>query len=150
MRALLQRVLQANVSVDGEIIGQIGPGLLVLLGTTWGDAEADLQYILEKTLNLRIFSDEHGKMNLSLLDTGGQLLVVSQFTLLAQTRKGRRPSFVKALAPEQANALYEQFIARAAAAGVAVASGRFGAHMAVSLTNDGPVTILLDSRDANS
>jgi D-tyrosyl-tRNA(Tyr) deacylase len=150
MRALLQRVLQANVSVGGEIIGQIGPGLLVLLGTTWGDAEADLQYILEKTLNLRIFSDEHGKMNLSLLDTGGQLLVVSQFTLLAQTRKGRRPSFVKALAPEQANALYEQFIARAAAAGVAVASGRFGAHMAVSLTNDGPVTILLDSRDANS
>lgn len=150
MRALLQRVLQANVSVDGEIIGQIGPGLLVLLGTTWGDAEADLQYILDKTLNLRIFSDEQDKMNLSLLDTGGQLLVVSQFTLLAQTRKGRRPSFVKALAPEQANALYEQFIARAGAAGVTVASGRFGAHMAVSLINDGPVTIMLDSRDDKS
>lgn len=150
MRAVLQRVTHASVKVDGELTGQIEAGLLVLLGAADGDEQADLDYILEKTLNLRIFPDEQGKMNLSLLDTGGQLLVVSQFTLLAQTRKGRRPSFVKALAPDRAEAMYLSFIARARAAGVTVGVGRFGAHMDVSLLNSGPVTIILDSRDANS
>jgi D-tyrosyl-tRNA(Tyr) deacylase len=150
MRAVLQRVTHASVKVDGELTGQIEAGLLVLLGAADGDEQADLDYILEKTLNLRIFPDEQGKMNLSLLDTGGQLLVVSQFTLLAQTRKGRRPSFVKALAPDRAEAMYLSFIARARAAGVTVGAGRFGAHMDVSLLNSGPVTIILDSRDANS
>lgn len=150
MRAVLQRVSQASVTVDEAMIGQIGPGLMVLLGAAEGDTQADLDYLLDKALNLRIFPDEQGKMNLSVVDTGGAMLVVSQFTLLAQTRKGRRPSFVKALAPDQAEALYEQFIARVRAAGLQVATGRFGAHMDVALVNSGPVTIILDSRDANS
>lgn len=150
MRAVLQRVSQASVTVDEAVIGEIGAGLMVLLGAAEGDTQADLDYILDKTLNLRIFADEQGKMNLSVIDTGGAMLVVSQFTLLAQTRKGRRPSFIKALAPDQAEALYEQFIARVRAAGLEVAAGRFGAHMDVALVNSGPVTIILDSRDANS
>jgi D-aminoacyl-tRNA deacylase len=150
MRAVLQRVSQASVTVDEAVIGEIGAGLMVLLGAAEGDTQADLDYILDKTLNLRIFADEQGKMNLSVIDTGGAMLVVSQFTLLAQTRKGRRPSFIKALAPDQAEALYEQFIARVRAAGLQVATGRFGAHMDVALVNSGPVTIILDSRDANS
>lgn len=150
MRAVLQRVSQASVTVDEVVIGEVGAGLMVLLGAAEGDTQADLDYILDKTLNLRIFADEQGKMNLSVIDTGGAMLVVSQFTLLAQTRKGRRPSFIKALAPDQAEALYEQFIARVRAAGLQVATGRFGAHMDVALVNSGPVTIILDSRDANS
>lgn len=145
MRAVLQRVHEARVTVDDEMIGAIGPGLLVFLGAGTEDTDADLTYILNKTLNLRIFPDAQGKMNLSLLDTGGQLLVVSQFTLYGDARKGRRPGFTRAMAPVAACAMYEDFIARARAQGVEVQTGQFGADMDVSLINHGPVTMLLDS-----
>ena len=145
MRVVLQRVKRAAVTVDGELVGAIGPGLLVLLGVKSGDTETDLEFLVNKTLGLRIFADEAGKMNLSLLDTGGELLVVSQFTLYADARKGRRPSFTDAAAPEIAEALYDKFCAAARAQGVAVATGRFAAMMDVELVNDGPVTILIDS-----
>ncbi len=145
MRAVLQRVHEARVTVDDEMIGAIGPGLLLFLGAGAEDTDADLTYILNKTLNLRIFPDAQGKMNLSLLDTGGQLLVVSQFTLYGDARKGRRPGFTRALEPVAACAMYEDFIARARAQGVEVQTGRFGADMDVSLINHGPVTMLLDS-----
>ena len=119
--------------------------MLVLLGAGEGDTSQDLDYLLEKAINLRIFSDDAGKMNLSLLDSGGELLVVSQFTLYGDTRKGRRPSFVKAMEPVQAEAMYESFVAKARAKGLTVATGRFGAHMEVTLVNDGPVTLMLES-----
>jgi D-tyrosyl-tRNA(Tyr) deacylase len=147
MRAVLQRVSSAQVSVDGEVVGQIGRGLLVLLGAAQGDEDADLDYIFEKTIQLRIFSDEEGKMNLSLVDVGGALLVVSQFTLLAQTRRGRRPSLTQAMAPEPARAMYERFIERARQAGIPTEGGQFGATMQVSLVNEGPVTIILESHE---
>ena len=149
MRAVIQRVATASVTVDEEVTGQIGRGLMVLLGAGEGDVEKDLDYILDKTINLRIFPDEDGKMNLSLLDNEGELLVVSQFTLYGDARKGRRPSFVKAMKPDIAEEMYERFIDRARARGVSkVATGRFGAMMDVRLLNEGPVTILLDSTKA--
>lgn len=148
MRAILQRVAHASVVVEGETVGRIGTGLLVLLGAGQGDTEADLNYVFDKTVNLRIFSDEQGKMNLSVLDTGGQLLVVSQFTLYGDIRKGRRPSFVGALEPQAASQMVDAFVAKARAAGIDVHTGRFGANMEVSLLNQGPVTIWIDSKDA--
>lgn len=145
MRVVLQRVSRAKVSVDGEITGEIGKGILVLLGVSREDSEKEAVYLLEKTLNLRIFEDENDKMNLSLLDVQGELLVVSQFTLYGDARKGRRPSFIDAAAPERANELYEFFVAEARKQIEKVATGRFQAMMDVELVNDGPVTILLDS-----
>lgn len=145
MRAILQRVLNASVHIDEECVGEIGPGLLVLLGAAHGDEAKDLAYILNKTVNMRIFQDDDGKMNHSLLDTGGQMLVVSQFTLYGDARKGRRPSFMGAMHPDLAEPMVEDFITQARALGVDVQTGRFGADMQVSLINDGPVTILLES-----
>lgn len=145
MRAVLQRVTGAKVEVDGAVVGQIGAGLLVLLGVAKPDCEKDAGLLADKVLNLRIFSDDGGKMNLSLLDTGGAVLVVSQFTLYGDCRKGRRPGFDAAAPAEQARALYECFVAAVRAQGVRVETGVFQAHMAVSLTNDGPVTLLLES-----
>ena len=145
MRSVIQKVSRAAVSVDGEIIGEIGGGILILLGVAAEDSEAEALYILEKTLNLRIFEDADEKMNLSLLDVGGELLIVSQFTLYGDARKGRRPSFIRAAAPDKANALYEFFVAEACKQLTKVETGRFQAMMKVELVNDGPVTILLDS-----
>lgn len=147
MRAVIQRVRRAGVSVNGETIGQIGAGFLVLLGVSPEDTEAECDFLLEKTLGLRVFEDEAGKMNRSLIDCGGELLVVSQFTLYADCRRGRRPSFTGAARPETAVPLYERFLAGAARAGVHTEHGEFGADMLVSLENDGPVTILLDTDD---
>ena len=146
MRAVIQRVERASVSVEGEIRGQIGAGFLVLIGVEEGDGDADFRYIAEKVPNLRVFEDEQGKMNRSLLDVGGELLAVSQFTLLGDARGGRRPSFITAARPETADPLYERLVADWRARGIRVETGVFGAHMKVSLVNDGPVTILLDSR----
>ena len=146
MRAVIQRVQRASVTVDGEIIGQIAHGLMVLLGVEQDDAEADAQQLADKTVQLRIFDDVEGKMNLSLLEVRGEVLVVSQFTLLGDCRKGRRPSFIQAAAPELAERLYETYVAAVGVQGVRVATGRFRAMMQVELVNDGPVTILLDSR----
>ncbi len=147
MRAVVQRVNQAKVTVGDQIKGEIGPGLLVLLGAGAGDTEVDLGYIVDKLVNLRIFADPAGKMNLSVLDVKGGVLVVSQFTLYGDARQGRRPSFIGALEPTTAKGLYERSLVAIHAAGVEqVAAGEFGADMAVSLVNDGPVTILLDSR----
>jgi D-aminoacyl-tRNA deacylase len=147
MRAVVQRVTQAKVTVADRITGEIGPGLLVLLGAGAGDTEVDLGYIVDKLVNLRIFADPAGKMNLSVLDTKGGVLVVSQFTLYGDARQGRRPSFIGALEPVAARGLYERSLVAIRATGVEqVAAGEFGADMAVSLVNDGPVTILLDSR----
>jgi D-tyrosyl-tRNA(Tyr) deacylase len=145
MRAVIQRVSRAQVRVEGEIVGEIGKGLLVLLGVGKGDTEAQADSLLEKIINLRIFEDDGGKMNLSLLDVGGELMVISQFTLYADCRKGRRPSFTDAGSPEEAKALYEYFISQARSRGLIVASGIFQALMEVELVNFGPVTILLDS-----
>lgn len=146
MRAVVQRVTEARVVVDGETIGAIGPGLLVLLGCEQGDTDDDLNYIVAKTVAMRIFSDDDGKMNLSVLDRGAQVLLVSQFTLFGDMRKGRRPSFTQAMEPGAARAMYERAIQRFIDEGVRVATGQFAADMKVSLVNDGPVTILLDSR----
>lgn len=146
MRAVVQRVARAIVRVDGQAVGQIGPGLVVLLGVAVGDAEKDAELLAEKAVNLRVFPDDAGQMNRSLLDVRGGLLVVSQFTLLGDARKGRRPSFIDAAPPEEANRLYERFVARARDSGLVVASGVFRAAMDVELVNQGPVTILLDSR----
>lgn len=146
MRALIQRVTDASVTVDGNITGRIGHGLLVLLGVEQHDSESDLSYVLKKTLNLRIFNDDAGKMNLSVQDIGGQILVVSQFTLLGDCRKGNRPGFTNAAPPEQANAMYEEFVNRARVQGVDVQTGIFAADMKVRLLNDGPVTLMIDSR----
>lgn len=146
MRAVIQRVEQASVSVEGEIRGQIGAGFLVLIGVEEGDGDADFKYIADKVPNLRVFEDDQGKMNRSLLDVGGEVLAVSQFTLLGDARGGRRPSFITAARPETADPMYERLVADWRARGIRVETGVFGAHMKVSLVNDGPVTILLDSR----
>ena len=147
MRALIQRVSAARVEVEGNVAGSIGAGLLVLLGVRGEDTEADAEALVEKVLGLRIFEDAAGKMNLSVRDTGGALLVVSQFTLYGDTRKGRRPSFDMAAPPEQAKRLYEHFVAQARAQGVETQTGVFRATMAVTLTNDGPVTFLLETKN---
>ena len=144
MRALIQRVRHASVAVAGEEVAAIGPGLLSLLGVMQGDTPKDATRLADKTRGLRIFADEHRPMNRSLIDVGGEILVVSQFTLAADTSRGMRPSFTSAAAPEEAKALYEHYIAHLAGAGLSVGQGVFGAHMAVSLENDGPVTILLE------
>jgi D-tyrosyl-tRNA(Tyr) deacylase len=146
MRAVIQRVASARVEVDGKNVGEIGRGLLILLGVEQGDNADDARYLAEKSAQLRIFEDEAGKMNLSLADVGGQALVVSQFTLLADCRKGRRPGFSRAALPEPADALYQQFVALLREPGLTVATGIFQAEMQVHLVNDGPVTLLLDSR----
>ena len=145
MRAVLQRVTEAVVEVDGREVGRIERGLLILVGCGEGDTTEDGRYLADKIANLRIFEDEAGKMNLSLLDIGGEALVVSQFTLYGDCRKGRRPSFTSALAPERADELIGEFADNLTRAGLRVAQGSFGAKMRVSLVNDGPVTILLDS-----
>lgn len=147
MKALLQRVASARVEIDGKVVGQIGQGLLVFVCAMKGDTVQDVDYIVKKVSQLRIFGDELGKMNLSVLDIKGPLLIVSQFTLAASTRKGNRPSFDEAEAPEKAKALYEQCVKKFKQTGLEVATGEFAASMAVSLVNDGPVTIMLDSRD---
>jgi len=147
MKALIQRVAKASVTIEGETIAQIGPGLAVLIGVAQGDTQQDVRYLVEKSINLRIFADENSKFNLSLLDTRGELLVVSQFTLLADTKKGRRPSFIDAAPPEEAEELFNSFVETVKTAGVKVASGLFQQHMLVEIHNDGPVTILLDSRN---
>ncbi|MGB0923714.1 MAG: D-aminoacyl-tRNA deacylase, partial [Pseudoalteromonas shioyasakiensis] len=143
MQGLIQRVKQAKVEVAGEVVGEISQGILLLLGVEKQDTEQSAQKLLHKVSNYRIFTDEQGKMNLSLNDIKGELLVVSQFTLAADTKKGMRPSFSSAGTPEQANTLYEYFIAEAKKAGLTVATGQFGADMQVSLCNDGPVTFNL-------
>jgi len=145
MRALLQRVSRAQVRVDGEVAGSIGPGLLILLGVAPGDDESIGGAMAAKIATLRIFADAEGLTNLSIADTDGSALVVSQFTLYADTRKGRRPSFVRAGGPELGERLYESFCAQLAGLGIAVERGRFGAHMDVELVNDGPFTVWLDS-----
>ena len=146
MRAILQRVSSASVTVDGSVVGEIGVGLLVLLGVTHEDKESDAEYLADRILGLRIFGDDEGKMNLSVLDHGGSVLVVSQFTLYGDTRKGRRPSFDDAAPPELANRLYERFVEIVASRGVDVATGVFQASMSVALVNEGPVTFVLESR----
>jgi D-tyrosyl-tRNA(Tyr) deacylase len=146
MRAVVQRVLEASVTVNGEKVSQIGPGLLVLLGVGKGDTEADVPWMVEKLATLRIFEDAAGKMNLSLEDTHKQLIVVSQFTLYGDTRRGRRPSFTDALEPEPAKALYEKVCEGLRARGLKVGTGVFAADMKVALINDGPVTLLLETQ----
>jgi len=146
LKVLIQRVRRAEVRVDGEVVGAVGAGLLVLLGVERGDQPADADWYADKTAGLRIFRDEHHDMNRSVEDIGGGVLVVSQFTLAADTRRGRRPSFVRAAEPEQAEALYRRFVDRLADRGVTVATGTFQAMMEVELVNDGPVTILLEPR----
>ena len=146
MIAVVQRVKESSVTVDGKIIGKIGAGLLVLLGIAKNDAINDIDYIADKILNLRIFEDENKKMNRSILDTGGEMLVVSQFTLLGDCRKGRRPSFIDAAEPEKANELYEKFVGKICSKGVKVQTGMFRAMMDVSLVNDGPVTLIVESK----
>jgi D-aminoacyl-tRNA deacylase len=146
MRAVVQRVTRASVTVDGEVVGQIGAGLAVLLGVEQDDTDTDAQQLADKTIQLRIFDDAEGKMNLSLAEVQGAMLVVSQFTLLGDCRKGRRPSFIQAAPPEMAERLYETFVAAVGVQGIPVATGKFRAMMLVELVNDGPVTILLDSR----
>jgi D-tyrosyl-tRNA(Tyr) deacylase len=146
MRAVVQRVTSSKVEVDQQTVGEIGAGLLVLLGVAREDERADADYLADKIINLRIFRDAAGKMNGSLIDTGGAMLVVSQFTLYGDARKGRRPSCIDAAEPEKANALYEYFVSRVRAQGIRVETGIFQAMMQVHLVNDGPVTILLDSQ----
>ncbi len=146
MKAVVQRVTRASVEVNGQVVGRIEIGLLVLLGVAKGDDEGDLLYVVEKLRTLRIFGDDQGKMNRSLVEVGGALLVVSQFTLLGDTGKGRRPGFDLAASPNEARVLYEQAVERLRAAGLRVETGIFGAHMQVESLNDGPVTFILDSR----
>ena len=147
MKAVLQRVSKGSVSVDGRVVGRIERGLVVLVGVADGDTEKDAQYLAQKTVELRIFPDEAGKFNLSAIDVHGELLLISQFTLLADTKKGRRPSFVDAAAPETAERLFNEFVAASRTSGLKVETGRFQQHMQVEIHNDGPVTIVLDSRD---
>ena len=147
MKALIQRVTKASVTVGDETIGEIGPGLVILLGVSKDDDEADVEYLVEKTGNLRIFADDENRFNRSALDVGAELLVVSQFTLYGDTRKGRRPDFNQAAGPEEAQRLYEYAVQLFRAKGLTVATGRFREHMLVSLENDGPVTLMLDSAD---
>jgi D-tyrosyl-tRNA(Tyr) deacylase len=146
MRAVVQRVLESSVTVEGEIVGAIGKGLMVLLGVEEGDTEKEVQYMVEKIFGLRIFEDIDGKMNHSIEDVSGELLAVSQFTLMGDARKGRRPSYSNAARPEAANHLYELFVENFRAKGTRVETGVFQADMKVALVNDGPVTILLDSQ----
>ena len=146
MRAVVQRAARGRVTVDGAEVGAIGPGLVVLLGVKVGDTADDACYLAERVANLRIMEDAQGKMNLSVRDTGGAVLVVSQFTLYGDTRKGRRPSFVEAARPEAANEFYERFVTELRALGLRVATGRFQAMMQVELVNDGPVTLLVESK----
>lgn len=150
MKALLQRVSKASVSVADEVVGQIGQGLVVFLGISRGDSEQDTRYLAEKTVGLRIFPDSDGRFNLSALDTGADLLVVSQFTLLADTRKGKRPSFTQAAPPQEAEALFEKFLSYLRSSGLRVESGMFQQHMLVKIHNDGPVTIMLDSKEKHA
>ena len=147
MKALLQRVTEATVTVDGKELGGIGPGFVVLLGVAADDSEKDADYLADKIVNLRVFSDDESKFNLSALQVKAGLLVISQFTLLADTRKGRRPSFTSAALPDRAEALYNYFINKVSESGLKVETGSFGAHMLVKILNDGPVTIMLDSKD---
>ena len=147
MKALLQRVSRASVSIDGSIVGSIGRGLVVLVGVAAGDTEKDIQHLVNKTVNLRIFEDSESKFNLSALDVKAELLIISQFTLLADTRKGRRPSFTDAAPPAEAEALFAKFVTEARNSGLTVATGRFQQHMLVEIHNDGPVTVMLDSRE---
>ncbi len=147
MRALIQRVSQSRVVVDGEITGEIKRGLLVLLGVAGADEQKQLKWLADKIVGLRIFEDEAGKMNLSLADVGGEMLVVSQFTLFGDCRKGRRPSFIDAAPPEKAEMMYNDFVEYVRSQGISVGTGRFRTHMEVELTNDGPVTIWIDSED---
>jgi len=145
MKAVVQRVTQSHVSVDGQQIGVIGRGLMVLLGVAQDDGEADADWLVDKIVGLRIFEDGHGKMNRAITDVNGRILVVSQFTLLGDCRKGRRPSFVKAAAPDKAEALYDRFVQNIRDKGIGVETGRFGAAMKVALVNDGPVTLIVSS-----
>ncbi len=147
MKALLQRVTGASVSVAGKVVGRIGPGLVVFVGVANGDTEKDAQYLVQKTVNLRIFANGEGKFNLSALDIKGELLVISQFTLLADARKGRRPSFTEAAPPAQAEELFNYFVKQAHTTGLNVEIGYFQQYMQVEIHNDGPVTILLDSKE---
>jgi D-tyrosyl-tRNA(Tyr) deacylase len=147
VKALLQRVTSASVSVAGEEVGKIGRGLVILLGVAAGDTEKDAQYLVKKITNLRIFTDDREKFNLSALDINGEMLLISQFTLLADTRKGRRPSFIDAAPPEQAEVLFQYFVDQARASGLKIATGRFQQYMQVEIHNDGPVTLMLDSHD---
>jgi D-tyrosyl-tRNA(Tyr) deacylase len=147
VKALLQRVTRASVSVGGEVVGSIGRGLVVLVGVAGGDSDKDIQYISQKLVNLRIFADREEKFNLSALDVGAEVLLVSQFTLLADTRKGRRPSFTEATPPPQAEELFQKLVEQVRASGLKVATGRFQQYMQLEIYNDGPVTIMLDSRE---
>ena len=147
MRALVQRVSEASVSVAGEIVGRIGPGLVILLGVSKHDSDEDASYIVGKAVNLRIFADDQERFNRSALDIGAELLIVSQFTLYGDTRKGRRPSFTEAAPPEQAEAAFNRVVEMFRESGLTVQTGIFQAHMMVSIQNDGPVTIMLDSAD---
>jgi len=147
LKALLQRVTEASVNVGGEVVGRIGKGLVVFVGIAQEDAERDANYLADKVVNLRIFADKASKFNLSALEIGGELLIVSQFTLLADARKGRRPSFAQAALPEQAEALFNLFVDFVRNSGLKVETGRFQQHMLVEIHNDGPVTIALDSKE---
>ncbi len=148
MRAVIQRVKSASVTVDGQVTGKIGKGMLILFGAEDGDCAEDMDYVVKKCVNLRIFSDENDKMNLSVKDVDGQILSVSQFTLLAEIKKGNRPSFARAMQPDAAERLYEEFCERCASeTGKSVEKGVFGADMQVELINDGPVTVIVDSRN---
>lgn len=149
MKAVIQRVKSASVSVDDKIIGEIATGFLILLGVEQSDTQDDLNYLVKKTIGLRIFKDDNKNMNLSIQDVGGEALVVSQFTLCADTSRGRRPSFIKAANPEEADSMYQQFCEQLTMNNLSVQTGKFGAIMDVSLVNDGPVTIILDSREKN-
>lgn len=146
MRCVVQKVTRASVRVDGEVVGEIGSGYMVLVGAEEGDGAADVNYCAEKIAGLRVFEDADDKLNLSVKDVGGSVLLVSQFTLLGDARHGRRPSFIRAVRPEQAEPLFEALCNQVAQKGIPVATGRFRTHMEVSLVNDGPVTILLDSK----
>lgn len=146
MRAVVQRVTSSKVEIDKEVVGEIGAGLLVLLGISRSDGSAEADYLAEKIVNLRVFEDDKGKMNCSCLETGREILVVSQFTLMGDCRKGRRPSFVQAAPPDEAEKLYAYFVSQVRSKGLEVATGRFQAKMAVSLVNDGPVTLIVESK----
>jgi len=147
MRAVIQRVSNASVSISGKVVGKIEKGLVILLGVKNGDTEADAKFLADKCVNLRIFTDEDGKFNLSALDVKGELLAISQFTLYGDTRKGRRPSFIEAAAPEISEPLYDKFVEYLKGSGLKVATGEFGAMMLVEINNDGPVTIIAESKE---